>query len=116
VKEVVELPRPASTKGTTSVLLPPFKGFIKIEDIEKSYLFTTKLHEDSFERVDKCYHATLIHGVQWKIRTIKKSTVSNFDDAKRNNLINQIRLMQTGEFGISQIYQVLESDLNYYIV
>ena len=87
-KDVVPLPRTLLPNGSLSMILPPFKGFSKINKIEDSYIFLRNLYEDSFERIDKYHHINLQNSAEWKVRTIKKSTVYEIDEQKRNNLIN----------------------------
>jgi len=42
--------------------------------------------------------------------------VSNYSTDEINHIVSQVRIMQNGDSGISNIYEILESNTDYHIV
>lgn len=97
--------------------MSPFKGFEKVDKLESKYHLALKL--DSKNQHEQVALYTKLDGgynQKFLIKTISKEHTKAFTPEMYKQIVDQIRIMQSGIEGILRVIEVLETHDNYYIV
>lgn len=99
------------------MVLPKFKGFIQINNLEQYY---TKLREDNDHsenvKEDHTIYSNKANNQYYCIKSITKNQGNTLSRNEVKQIEDQIRIMQNGNAGICDVYEALESSTGYHIV